>query len=98
MDSRPQATKPQATKPLMCVTHLDGNIFMVAGAVRQTLRRAGMYEEAAQITMENMQKQSHGTTGDTAYSMVLAWLLNFVEPYFVGEDIEERENDEYEDE
>lgn len=38
------------TKPVVDFSHVDGNIFAVLGTVRQALRRAGMFDEAQQVS------------------------------------------------
>lgn len=38
------------TKPVVDFSHVDGNIFAVLGTVRQALRRAGMFDEAQEVS------------------------------------------------
>jgi hypothetical protein len=71
-------------KPILDARHLDGNVFVIAGAVRQTLRRAGDTVNAGRVT-ELM-------TTSKSYEEALARFADLVDFDFGG-----NSNDDMED-
>lgn len=73
------------TKPTVDASHLDGNIFVVAGAVKQALRRAGMHTEAESV-YELMSTSA-------SYDQALARFADLVEFNF-GSSLEDEDGDD----
>lgn len=76
------------TKPIVDASNLDGNIFIVAGAVRQALRKAGDFAGADRV-MELM-------STSTSYDMALARFSELVEFRF-GTSLEDADMEDDED-
>jgi hypothetical protein len=72
-------------KPILNARHLDGNVFVIAGAVRQTLRRAGDTVNAGRVT-ELM-------TTSKSYEEALARFADLVDFDFGGGDNDDEENE-----
>jgi hypothetical protein len=76
------------TKPTVDASHADGNVFIVAGAVKQALRRVGMHAEAETV-YELMSTSS-------SYDVALARFSELVDFNF-GSSLEDEDEDEDED-
>lgn len=61
-------------RPMMPVTGIDGNVFMLTGAARATLRRAGQFEAAQKMTTEVL--------NSTSYYNACATVFQYVTPIF----------------
>lgn len=76
------------TKPVVDFSHVDGNIFSVLGTVRQALRRAGMFDEAQEV--------SNRVLASGSYDEALRICFEYVDVHGSTNDDEWEEDDEEE--